>query len=95
MGLLRQRSFVLFVHELERYRTPQGANPGAGKAAENAKKGVRTFSADGEPIFTKSAMLRELLVEVYRSGRYFEVGVTDEERVMEQEVVVLDEVAEE
>jgi hypothetical protein len=57
---------------------------GADKAAKAAKKGVRTFGENGECMFIKAAMLREMLVRMHKSGRYFVVGKAEEDKGLDE-----------
>jgi hypothetical protein len=43
------------------------------KAAKRVGTGLRTFSEDGEPHVVKTAMLREALVRMHKSSRFFDV----------------------
>ena len=80
--ITRQRSALLLVGDMEVTGPLEGK--GADKAANAAKKGVRTFGEDGEPMFVKAAMLREVLVRMHTSGRCFVVGKAEEDKGLEE-----------
>ena len=75
--MTRQKSALLLVRDMEVTGPLEGK--GADKAAKAAKQGVRTFGEKGESMFVKAAMLRELLVKMHESGRFFVVGKAEEE----------------
>jgi hypothetical protein len=87
--LTRQKSALLLVGDMEVTGPLEGK--GADKAAKAAKMGVRTFGDDGEPTFVKASMLRELLVKMHRSGRFFVVGKAKEEKELEEAVDKIEE----
>jgi hypothetical protein len=83
--MIQQRSGLLLVADMEVTGLLEGK--GADKAAKAAKKGVRTFGENGESMFIKAAMLREVLVRMHKSGRCFVVGKAEEDKVLEGEPV--------
>jgi hypothetical protein len=80
--ITRQRSALLLVGDMEVTGPLEGK--GADKAAKAAKMGVRTFGDSGEPLFIKAAMLRELLVKMHKSGRYFVVEKAEKDQGLEE-----------
>jgi hypothetical protein len=80
--ITRQRSALLLVGDMEVTGPLDGK--GADKAAKAAKRGVRTFSDNGESMFIKAAMLREVLVRMHKSGRCFVVGKAEDDKGLEE-----------
>ncbi|KAM7187998.1 hypothetical protein V8F20_010733 [Naviculisporaceae sp. PSN 640] len=72
--ITRQQSALLLVGD--KMVTGDLEGKGAALATKNAAKGARSVGPDGEVVFTKSRVLRDMLLDLHSQGRFFDFSPT-------------------